>query len=111
MSECTADNLTFYLSNFSGQDPIRAVQCPFTQEAGAGMPVEVFGLFLFGMFGIALSIRSKHPGPILVVGLLTAGAFVTVALPGLAARVLAIVVFATIVGAGLYLYQRSKNAL
>lgn len=111
MSQCTASNLSFYLRNFSGQDPIRAVQCPFTQDAGAGMPVPVFALFLFGMIGIAVSIRSQHPGPILVVGLLTAGAFVTTALPGLAAKVLALVVFFIITGAGFWLYQRSKRAL
>lgn len=107
---CTRPKLIDYLSNFTGQDPVDAVVCPFAQDAGAGMGLPVFGLFVIGLLGVGLSVRAQHPGPVLVAGILSAGLFAA-SLPGIALKLFALVMFFGIAGVGLYLYQRSQSAL
>jgi hypothetical protein len=110
MSSCNAGNLTHYLSNFSGQDPIRAIQCPYTADAGAGMGLPVFALFLFGGLGLGLAVRTQHPGP-LIIGMILSVAAITPAIPGIAGKILAIVFFFAIAGFGYYIYQRAQSSL
>lgn len=109
---CNRPQLIDYLSNFTGQDPINAVVCPFAQSGGggAGMGLPVFALFVVGMLGIGLSIRAQHPGPVVVAGMLSAGLFAA-SLPGIALKIFALVMFFGIAAVGLYLYQQSQSAL
>lgn len=107
---CNRPELIDYLGNFTGQDPINAVVCPFAQDAGAGMGTGVFALFVLGMLGLGLSIRAQHPGPIMVAGILSAGLFAA-SLPGIALQIFALVMFFGIAAVGLYLYQQSQSAL
>lgn len=109
---CTRSELTGYLANFTGTDPLDAVICPFTQSAGggAGMGLGVFSLFVIGFLGLGLAVRTQHPGPILVAGMLSAGLFAA-SLPGIVLKITALVFFFGIAAAGLFLYQRAQTAL
>jgi len=107
---CDRANLTDYLTNFSGQDPIKTVPCVFAQDAGAGMGLSVFSLFFFGSIGLALSIRIQHPGPILVAVILTGGV-AALSLPGQAVVIVWIVLLFGIAALGIYLYARAQNSL
>ena len=102
------NNLYDILVNFDNLFDV--VRCPFTSDMGAGLGVPVFGLLFFGMIGIALTIRTQHPGPVVVAGILTAG-LVTASLPGQGAQVLAVILFLSIAAMGFYLYQRAKRSL
>lgn len=107
---CGKGNLTDYLSNFSGQQPIKAVVCPYAQDAGAGMGVGLFSLLFFGTVGLALSVRTQHPAPIAVAMMLSAGA-IAFSVPGVAVEIAALVMLFTIAGLGIYLYRRAQTSL
>jgi hypothetical protein len=109
---CDRPQLVDYLANFSGQDPIDAVVCPFVQSSGggAGMGMGVFGLFFIGFLGIGLTIRTQHPGPLVIALMLSAGLFAT-ALPGIAVKIGALVLLFMITAVGFYLYQTAKGSL
>jgi hypothetical protein len=85
-----------------------AVICPFVSDAGAGMGLPLFGMFVFSMIGLGMTIRTQHPAPTTVGGILSAGT-AAVALPGLAAKVFAIVLFAGISTIGIYTYSRART--
>lgn len=111
MAYCDRAELADYLNFSAGsQSPIKAGVCPFVQDAGAGMELAVFSVFVFGGVGLALTVRTQHPGPILVAGILVAGA-VALSLPGLAAQVFALVLFFGLTALGMYLYQRARTSL
>lgn len=107
---CNRGNLTDYLGNFTGQDPLKAAYCPFVQDQGAGLGMPVFALFFFGFIGIGLSLRTQHPGPVIIAGMLSAGV-VALSVPGIASKMLALAIFVFIAAAGLYLYQRAQSSL
>lgn len=107
---CDREELIDYLGNFTGQDPINAVVCPFTQDAGAGMGLPLFGLFFFSMLGLGLTIRTQHPGPIVVAGMLSAG-LVAASIPGIGANIMALVFVFAIGALGLYIYQKAQRSL
>lgn len=107
---CSRSSLHEYLSNFSGSDPIDAVVCPFTQEAGAGMGLPLFSLIVISSLGLGLTVRTQHPGPIMVCGILSAGLFAT-SLPGIGAKIFALVMFFGISAVGLYIYQQAQTSL
>ncbi len=107
---CDRAELHDYLGNFSGDDPVDSVVCPFTQDAGAGMDMPIFALIVIGGLGLGLTIRTQHPGPIMISGMLSAGLFAA-SLPGIAAKIFALVLFFAIAGLGLFLYQRAQTSL
>lgn len=89
---------------------VDAVVCAFTSDMGTGMGFAVFTMFFFGPLALAFSARVQHPGPILVVGIFSAGLFAT-SLPGIMAKLFALVLFFGIAGAGLVIYQRAQSTL
>jgi len=105
---CDQSSLTEYL-NWSVADPPQAVVCPFVQ-GGSGMPPEVISLLVFGSVGLALTIRVRHPGPLLVAFMLTGG-IAAAGAPGGAINLLGIAVFVGISALGIYLYQRAQSEL
>lgn len=109
---CDAQNLTHYLENFTGLDPVNAAVCPYAQSAGGGLGLglPLFSLLVLGPLGLAMSVRANHPGPIIVAGFLTIGSMAAV-LPGPAAQVIAVVMFFSLAGFGLYIYQRAQSSL
>lgn len=102
------DNLWEILTDFA--NPLDAGICPFTSDMGAGMGVPLFGLFVFASIGFGISIRTKHPGPILVAGILSAS-LITASLPGIAAKIMALVMLFGLSALGLYLYSRARSTL
>jgi len=110
MAWCDRPELVDYLTNMSGQDPIKAVACPFVQSGGADMGLIMFSMFFFGFIGMSLSYRVQHPGPLIVAGILTAG-IVTLAVPSVLATILTIVLFFGLSMLGMYLYQRAQGEL
>lgn len=105
------NSMTEIVRNFeSGQAPLDAVICPFAADYGVGMGLGVFSLFVFGALGLALTVRTRHPGPIVVAGMLSAGV-VAAQLPAGAAQILTLVLFFGISVLGLYLYQRAQSSL
>lgn len=105
---CTRPELTDYLGNFT--IPTDAVVCPFVQDAGLGIGLAMTALLILGPLGLAMSVRIRHPGPIVVAGMLTIGAMAT-SLPGQAAQIAALVLFFAIVAIGFYIYQRASTSL
>lgn len=109
MQYCGQPELVDYLNfSTSTQAPVKAVVCPFAQ--GAGMGIEVFSLFAFAAVGLGLTVRTRHPAPVLVASMLSA-VVVTATLPGPAANLLALVLFFGISALGLYLYARAQSEL
>lgn len=110
MAYCGQDNLTDYLDfSTSAEAPVKAIVCPFV-DGGAGMPPEVLSLLVFGGVGLGLSIRIKHPSPVLVAGILTAG-IAALNAPGQGISLLGLVLFVGIGALGLYIYQRMQRSL
>lgn len=109
---CTRPELADYLANFTAQDPINAVVCPFAQSGGggAGMGMGVFSLFFVGMLGLGLTVRAQHPGPLVVSLILSAGLFAT-SLPGIALKIGALVLFFFIGAMGMFIYRNAQNSL
>lgn len=107
---CGQPELVDYLNfSSSANAPVKAVVCPYVQGA-AGMPPEVLSLLTFGTVGMALTVRVRHPGPLLVAFILTGG-IAAASAPGGAINVLALVLFVGIAALGLYLYQRAQSSL
>lgn len=104
---CKSD-LAEQLSDFDNL--VELIRCVYTSDAGLGLDVAVFGLFLFGTLGMGLSIRTQHPAPILVAGILSSGV-IAASIPGIAAKIFALVLFFGLVGLGLYVYQRTQRTL
>jgi hypothetical protein len=110
MAYCGQPELMDYFNwSIASNAPEKMVACPFL-DGGSGMPAAVLALFVFGAVGLALTYRVRHPGPIVVAFILTGGV-AAIASPAPSINILAIVLFVGIAGAGLYLYQRSKNTL
>lgn len=104
------DDMAEPLRNFTADAPADAVICPFASDMGAGMGMPVFAMFVFGFVGLGLTVRTQHPGPIMVAGMLSAS-FVAASLPGTVSKVFAVVLFFGIAGVSLYIYQRAKSSL
>lgn len=102
------DGLLEPLTNFSQATDIAI--CPFISDAGAGLGLPLFGLFVFGFVGLGLTVRVQHPGPLVVAGILSSG-LVASSIPGVGAKILALVLFFGISGLGLYLYRRAQTSL
>lgn len=105
---CDKTHLYEYLSDFTGTRPLEAVYCAFSSDAGAGMGFTTFSLFFFGAMGLGLTIRTQHPGPILVAGILSAGV-VAARVPSQGAKIMALVVFFGIVAIALLMYRSAKR--
>lgn len=101
-----------YLQNFSSdpQAPVKAITCAYSSDGGAGMGLPVFALILFGGVGLAMTVRTGHPAPLVVAGMLSAGA-VAFAIPGMAAKIMTLVIFFAVAGLGMYLYRRAQTSL
>jgi len=84
--------------------------CPYASDLGAGIGLGLFGLFVFTAVGLALTIRTRHPAPVIVGGILSSSV-ITVAIPGIAAKILALVLFVSISGLGVWLYSRARSTL
>lgn len=110
MSWCDRPEIVDYWTNMTGADPVKGIACPFIQSGGADMGIIMFSMFFFGFIGLSLSYRVQHPGPLLVAGILTAG-IVTLALPGIMLKILAVVLFFGLAMMGMYLYQRAQSTL
>lgn len=98
------------LADFGGDAPLDAVICPFTGSYGMGMGMGMFVFFIVMPLSLALSIRVQHPGPVLVVAILSAGLFVPIMI-GAGGTIYAIVLFFGIAGVSFYLYQQAKTSL
>lgn len=108
MQYCGQAELVDYLNfSTSTQAPVKAVACSFAGQLGA---LEVFSLFVFASVGLGLTIRTRHPGPILVAIMLTT-VVVAATLPGQAAQIMALVVFLGVSALGIYLYARAQSSL
>lgn len=110
MGYCNKGSLADYLDLANPQDLLRAIVCPFAQGDGLGIGVAAFAIIVWGVVGLALTVKVRHPAPIVITGLLLGGTF-ALALPGVGARILAIVVFVGLSGLGLWLYQRAQSSL
>jgi len=104
------DSLLEYLRSFEGTDPLGAAACPYINDSGAGMPVTVFSVFVFGFLGLALAVRTQHPAPLLVAMLLS-GSTVAATIPGVAAKIIALVILFTLTAGGMYLYERANSTI
>jgi hypothetical protein len=102
------DNLYEALTDFDQVSDV--VLCPYTSEAGMGMGMAMFGLLVASMLGMGLTIRTQHPAPVLVSAILSAG-LIAQALPGGAARILALILFFGISGVGLWVYSKTRTQL
>jgi uncharacterized membrane protein YczE len=110
MSKCDAYNSTAdALGNFTGSAPIDAITCTYSADWGLGMGA-TFGLFVFGIMGLSLTVRTRHPGPVTIAGMLSAGVIATT-IPGIAAKIMAFVLFVAFSAAGFMLYQRAQSSL
>ena len=108
---CDADNLSYYLENFSGIRPLDSAICPYVQGGdGLGLGLPLFALLILGPLGLAMSARAQHPGPVIIAGLLVVGS-VGAVVAGPAAQVVAVVMLFSIAAFGLYLYQRAQSSL
>jgi len=99
-----------YLADFTGRNPLDAVICPFAGGNGAGLGEPLVVLLLVSFMGLGLSIRAQHPGPILVVGILSAG-LVATSMAGIGAQLFAIVLFFGTAAVAFLLYQRASTSL
>lgn len=97
------------LRDFSGQAPIDAITCAYSADYGLGMGA-TFLMFVIGFMGLALSVRTRRPGPVVIAGMLSAGV-VASSLPGIFVKIFALIIFAMFSAAGLYLYQRAQSSL
>jgi hypothetical protein len=103
------NSTTDALGNFSGSAPIDAITCTYSADWGLGMNA-TFGLFVFGMLALAVSVRTRHPGPVIIAGMLSASV-IAVSLPGIAAKIMALAILGGLTVAGLAIYQRMQGAL
>jgi len=110
MPFCDRPELVDYATNFTGMDPVKIGACPFAQDAGAGMGLAMFSMFVFGLIGIGLTVRTQHPAPIMIAGMLSIGV-VAASVSGQAAQIAALVLVFGIAALGLYLYARAQRQL
>lgn len=103
------NSTTDALTNFSGTAPLDSITCTYSADYGLGMGPS-FALLVFGVMGLALTVRTQHPAPVLVTGMLTASV-IAASVPGIAAKIFAFVVFIGFAAAGLVIYQRMQSAL
>lgn len=110
MAYCGQDSLLDYL-NFgtSANAPEKAVVCAFV-DGGAGMPPVVLSLMVFGTVGLALTYRVRHPAPIMVSFMLTAGV-AAINTPAGAVNILAVGLFVGLSALGMYIYSRARTTL
>lgn len=95
-----------FIADFEGQAPVDAVVCFFSGQMGMGL----FAALVFGGAGLAMTVRTQSLAPALVANMF--GAVTIFALvPGVAAKIGAIVIFLGLTVAGYVLYQRSSSAL
>lgn len=107
---CSDHNSTIdALTDFSGQAPLDAVTCTYSADYGLGMG-PTFMLFFVGFIGLGVTIRTRHPGPVVIAGMLSAGVF-ALSLPGAAAKIFAFILFIGFAAAGFYIYQRMQSSL
>jgi len=109
MPYCDKASLADYLASFAGDDPVKAVVCPFV-DGGGGIPGPVLSLIVFGVVGLTISYRVRHPGPIVVAGILTGGV-AALSVPGQAMKLFVLAMFGGISILGLYIYQRAQSSL
>lgn len=101
------DKLWEPLTNKS--EPITdAVICAYSD--GAGLGLGLFSMIVFSTIGLGLTIRTRHPGPVIIGGILSSAMMARV-LPGIAGNILALVLFFGISGLGLWLYSRARSTL
>lgn len=107
---CTDYNSTAdALSNFTGEAPLDAITCTYSADWGLGMG-SAFLMFVIGFMGLGLTVRARHPGPVVIAGMLSAGVLAA-SLPGIVAKIFALVIFIGFTAAGLYVYQRAQSSL
>lgn len=100
-----------YIKNWSEpQAPVKAVTCAYTSDPGAGMGLEMFSLFVFGAIGLGITIRTRHPAPLLVTAILTASV-ITLSAPGDGVQILGLTLFFGLTALWFYLYSRANNEL
>ena len=109
MSCSDYNSVTDALRDFSGQAPFDAITCAFSADYGAGMGV-TFLMFVIGFMGLALAVRTRRPGPVVIAGMLSAGV-VASSLPGIFVKIFALVIFAMFSAGGMFLYQRAQSSL
>lgn len=110
MPYCGQDAAIDYLNfSTSPEAPVKAVACGFVQ-GGAGIPPTALSLLVFGPLGLALAWRIQHPGPIVVVGILTAG-IAAASAPAAGLNLFGLMLFFGIAALGIYLYARAQNSL
>lgn len=97
------------LRDFTGQAPLDAVTCTYSADWGLGMG-PTFLLFVVGFMGMALTVRTRHAGPVVIAGMLSAGVLAA-SLPGIAAKIFALIIFVGFAAGGLYIYQRAQSSL
>lgn len=93
-----------------GQAPLDAVICPYVADYGVGMGMSIFALGVFGSIGLALAIRTRKLGPLIITGMLSA-AIVAPHVPAGAAQVMALVLLIAVALVGLFIYQRAQSSL
>lgn len=104
-----AEVVNYFNFSTSPQAPIKATVCALVQ-GGSGVPLTMFSMFFFGIIGLALANRIQHPAPLIVAFMLTAGV-AALSISGMAANVLAIVLFFGIAGLGIWLYSRANSSI
>jgi uncharacterized membrane protein len=110
MAACTQYDAAWkYLADFSGRSALDAIGCAFSADWGLGMG-PTFMLFVFGFLGLALTVRTRHPGPVVVAAMLSAGT-IAASIPGIAVKVMAFVIFIGFAAAAFFIYQRAQGAL
>lgn len=97
------------LRDFGGSAPIDAITCPYSADYGLGMG-PLFLMFVVGFMGLGLTVRTRHPGPVLTAGMLSGGVFAA-SLPGIVTKIFAFVLFVGFAAGGLMLYQRMQSSL
>lgn len=103
-------NITDPLGNFSGQAPLDSAICPYTAGYGADLGLTLFVLLVFAPLGFGLTVKARHPGPLVIMSIFAA-ALITPSLPGIAAKILALVLFFAIAGISLIIYQKMQSGL
>lgn len=103
-----SDYNTLYEALAQFENPVDIFVCPYTSEMGMGMGVAAFGLFVFASVGMGLTVRTQHPAPVIVSGILSATVVVP-ALPGIATKIMALILFFGISAMGVYIYSRART--
>jgi hypothetical protein len=103
---CTKADLADYLSDFGGNNPMDAIACPFVQ--GTPITMATFSIFFFGAIGLSLTAKTRHPSPVIVASMLSAGVVAT-SVPGIGAKLMALALVFGIAGAGLIIYKRAAS--